>query len=324
MRKQPFSLSCAIMRFVCIVLGIILAVMLGITVYFQSILDRIDFPQMSGTQFSNVLSQGKDTLTSLLSRDEEDPILNILLIGQDRREEDTMTRSDSMILCTFNTQTEQITMTSFLRDLYLPIPGHSENRLNAAYAYGGMELLKQTLEENFGITIHGTVEVDFTQFAQVIDLLGGVSLELRQDEADAINRAVPGELTAGTQWLTGSQALAYARIRNLDSDGDFSRTNRQRKVITALVRSYKDTSIPNILTMLDKAMPMLSTDLSRRQLLRYAVQLFPLLSGGDITSQRIPADGTYEDRTVDGMAVLVADLDAARELLRKSLAENVS
>ena len=89
-------------------------------------------------------------------------IVNILLVGQDRLEGEGRTRSDSMILCTFNKRTRELTLTSFLRDLYVQIPGYGGNRINAAYAYGGMELLEQTLEQNFGVQVDGIVEVDFS------------------------------------------------------------------------------------------------------------------------------------------------------------------
>jgi anionic cell wall polymer biosynthesis LytR-Cps2A-Psr (LCP) family protein len=163
------------------------------------------------------------------------------------------------------------------------------------------------------------VEVDFTQFSQVIDLLGGISMELRQDEADAINATIPGNLTAGEQWLSGSQALAYARIRNLDADGDFSRTDRQRKVIYALFRSYKDADLGAVLSLISEALPMITTDMSKISMLRYAAELFPVLAGADFVSQQIPAAGTYSEETIRDMAVLVADMDAARKLLQDTL-----
>ncbi len=93
-----------------------------------------------------------------------DGLVNILLIGQDRREVKSRQRSDAMILCRFNPETNKLSMISFLRDLYVQIPGYEDNRLNAAYAYGGFELLKETLALNFGITVDGCLESDFEGF----------------------------------------------------------------------------------------------------------------------------------------------------------------
>lgn len=320
MENLSYTIRCALLRLVCVLLGVILFAMVGISPFVYGMASRIDCAPESALP---VFSRDPE-LTSDSSRigGKGSGIINILLVGQDSREGLESARSDSMILCTFHPEHKSITTTSFLRDLYVPIPGHGSNRLNAAYALGGTSLLKQTLEEAFDLHIDGCVEVDFSEFSQVIDLLGGVYLELRSDEAQAINAVVPGDLVEGHQWLTGSQALAYARIRNLDADADFSRTNRQRKVISSLVRSYKDANMGSLLTMLKQALPLIHTDLSQTQLLRYAVELWPLLSGTEITSQRIPADGAYEDVMVQGMAVLQADLEAASALLRQTLLPN--
>jgi len=245
---------------------------------------------------------------------------NILLIGQDRRPGETGSRSDCMILCTLYPGHGKLTMTSFLRDLYVKIPGYQDNRLNAAYAFGGTALLRQTLQENFGIDMDGCVEVDFGQFSQLIDLLGGVTIELRQDEAKLLNDQALGEpLQAGCQRLSGDQALAYARIRSLDADGDFSRTSRQRKLILALLSRCKAASLPELVQLFREASPMLSTDIRRGQALSLIAELSPILSQMKIHSQQIPTDGTYAYRNIDGMSVLVADMEANRNFLESSL-----
>lgn len=246
--------------------------------------------------------------------------INLLLIGQDRREGETASRSDSIVLCTIQKDALRMTMTSFLRDLYVPIPGHGSNRINAAYAFGGTELLQQTLSENFGIRIDGCFEVDFSQFSRLVDLRGGVAIDLRQDEAQLINADIPGStLQEGKQLLNGEQALAYARIRKLDADGDFSRTDRQRKIISAFFDSCKDLRLPEILELVEQAIPMVSTDMKKAKVLSLTLELFPLLPEMEIISQKIPVEGTFTDQTIDGMAVLEADMDANRKYLEESL-----
>ena len=240
---------------------------------------------------------------------ESDDVINILLIGQDRRPGETRSRSDSMILCTVNRNDKTIVLTSFMRDLYVQIPGYGNNRINASYAWGGMELLNKTLEQNFGIYIDGNVEVDFEQFTEIVDLLGGVPMELRADEAQYINIDTQSSLTEGMQQLTGKQALSYSRIRNLDADADFSRTNRQRKVLDALFRQVKDAGLVRLLTLLDEVLPMVTTDMGNGEILGYATKVFPMMSGVSISSQRVPADGAYKGAMIDGMSVLVADMD---------------
>lgn len=246
-------------------------------------------------------------------------IVNILLVGQDRLEGEGRTRSDSMILCTFKKRTKELVLTSFLRDLYVEIPGHGSNRINAAYAYGGMELLEETLEHNFNLSIDGTVEVDFSGFAQIVDRLGGVDIELREDEASLISDETGIETFAGMQHLCGYQALNYARIRKLDADGDFSRTSRQRKVMNAVVDAYRDAKLSTVLLLMNDVLPMISTDMGAGEIMGYALELFPMISGAKIRQEHIPAAGSFRNQNIDGMAVLVPNLEENREVLARVL-----
>ena len=324
-RKQHDTFARSAMKLVCFLLALILVFLLGATALFQQVLGKIHYTQPPadfGTRLnsflSNLASEGIGQQSDLIGGTGSG-IVNILLIGQDRREGEETARSDSMILCTYHRKTGNVTMTSFLRDLYVPIPGHHSNRINAAYSEGGAALLDDTLRENFSLHIDGNIEVDFSQFAQIIDLLGGVELELREDEAAEINKETGSELAAGTQVLNGEQALTYARIRKLDADGDFSRTSRQRKVMNALVSRYRNMQWKELLPLMDQLLPLISTDMNYGKLVLLAMEIMPKLSGAQITSQRIPADGTFSDEKIDGMAVLSADLEANRQLLRDTL-----
>jgi LCP family protein required for cell wall assembly len=192
--------------------------------------------------------------------------------------------------------------------------------MNATYVFGGMPLLNQTLEQNFGVQVDGNVEVNFVRFAEVIDLLGGVDMELRQDEANYINEYTHRYvLGAGMQHLDGEQALYYSRIRHLDADADFSRTNRQRKVLNALFEQVKDSGLVKLLGLLDDVLPMVTTDMSNTKILGYATKVFPMFADVTISSQRVPADGAYKGAMIDGMSVLVADMDKTRQMLQDTL-----
>lgn len=340
MNRNAVSFRQKFLRWFCLILSLMIVVAVGTAFYVSRLLNRVNFvdpettPTLSQQQLDDYLAAEPTDSTHPtapeLAPEEVDfgvpetligskDILHVLLIGQDRQEGETRARSDSMILCTFNKQERTLTMTSFLRDLYVRIPGYRDNRLNAAYAAGGMKLTTQTLEKNFGVTIHGCVEIDFDRFAELIDLLGGVTITLRQDEADFINHSTSGKLTQGSALLNGKQALAYARIRKLDADGDFSRTSRQRRLLEALLSAYREASLPQLLSLLEKAIPMVTTDLTRDELLDLAIQLFPILRELDIRSQHIPAEGTYSHKTIRGMAVLVADMEQARKLLEETI-----
>lgn len=320
-RKDSFSRKA--MKLLCTLLGLILVVMLGVTLLFRDYLDQIHYVPSGSTEDSSILEVFSQISFSGFSDQRiggpGSGLVNILLIGQDAREGETQARSDSMILCTYNKNTRQLTMTSFLRDLYLPIPNHGSNRINAAYTFGGAPLLKKTIDQNFNVAIDGSVEVDFSHFSDIIDLLGGVQLQIRQDEADVINQQTGSTLIEGTHILDGAQALVYSRIRSLDIDGDFSRTNRQRKVMGALADSLRGSGLKELTPVISKILPMINTDLSRGQLLLYAAEILPHLSRMDILSQSIPADGTFTDQTVDGMSVLAADMAAQRQYLQKTL-----
>ena len=239
----------------------------------------------------------------------------LLLIGQDTRDNTQRARSDAMILCSFRKDDPQLTLISFLRDLYVRIPGHPDGRLNTAYALGGMPLLKQTFQENFGIEVDGCIELDFERFVRLVDLLEGISLELRQDEADSITESCTAPIAAGMQLLNGEQALAYVRIRNLDPDSDFSRTERQRKLLHAILDRCRSSSPLTLLKLSGHTLPLLSTDLSKSQLITLTASLLPSLDRLQPRSLRIPADGMFRESTVDGMAVLVADEEKTRQYL---------
>ena len=318
MKRKHSSFLRTVMKLLCLLLGLVLAGMLTVTAYVIHLQE-----QMSGAG-SGTLPPSDSTGATLLSSlpGAAPPPINILLIGQDRREGEAGNRSDSIILCTFHPADGKLILTSVLRDLYVPIPGHGSNRINAAYAFGGRELLQKTMEQNFDIQIDGIVEVDFSQFSQIIDLLGGVDITLRKDEARLISEETGTNLSAGPQRLNGLQALSYSRIRKLDANGDLSRTSRQRTVLEAIVTAYKNADISTLLKTTIKILPMVTTDMSQGSLIKHAMTLFPKLSEIDMISQRIPADGQFTDQTIDGMSVLVADMDLLKEHLKNAISGN--
>ena len=240
----------------------------------------------------------------------DDNLLNILLVGQDRRPGQGRQRSDSMIVLSINLDKKKMSMISFLRDLYVQIPGYTDNRLNAAYVFGGFPLLKDTLKTNFGISIDGCVEVDFTGFKALIDEIDGVDIELTAAEAARIGRGT----TEGMNHLNGDAALAYARIRKIGTD--FGRTERQRTVLLAAYNKIKDKSLNEMLKMLDEALPYLTTDLTNKEIYSTVVKLFPMATSVKIDTYYVPPEGTYSDVYIRGMAVLYPDLQAIRDVLK--------
>lgn len=336
----------------CVVLGVVLVAMLGATIYVEHLLDRMNYVDSSESQPTlseeeilaidqELLAAEEETLDPdftgpvlneedvdlgdgadvQIGGEEDDNIVNILLIGQDTRT-GVRSRSDSMILCTFNVEKNTLTLTSFMRDMYVKIPGYRNQRINAAYAYGGMTLLDDTLYENFGIYVDGNVEVDFNQFADIIDLLGGVEMELNSNEASFINTwaNTTSTVKVGKNLLNGQQALWHARNRR-DIDGDFSRTNRQRELLSALVDKYRNSKITTMISLLNEIMPMVTTDMTKDEIVTYVKDLFPMLASCEIVTQHIPVDGGYENAVIGGAQVLVPDMEKNIQALVDSLGD---
>lgn len=250
----------------------------------------------------------------------DDNVINILLIGSDTSGS-SRARSDSMILLSINKNNNTLYLTSFMRDLYVQIPGgYSDNRINASYRFGGASLLDSTIQKNFGITVDGNVEVNFTQFAKVIDILGGVDVTLTAKEA-AYMRDHWGftSIQEGANHLNGEQALGYCRIRKIDSD--HKRTERQRKVLTAIANSARNMSIGQVMDVINQVLPYVKTDLSDSEILDYATTGLTMLAGGSsIKSSKVPLDSSYYySAKIRGMAVMVPDLTKCNQYLKNTI-----
>lgn len=244
-------------------------------------------------------------------------VTNILLIGQDRRpEESGTTRSDAIMIVSMNAETKKVTLVSIMRDTYVQIPGHVDNRINAAYRFGGASLLCETIEKNFGLKIDGTVGVDFSGFVDVINAVGGVDIDLTSAEAEHLSGVHPN-LHAGLNRLNGEEALSYSRIRHL-AGGDRMRTQRQRNVITSLINRFKSSSLTELNKLIDTVLPLVSTDLGNLEIMHYAVTALTM-DLGDLRSHAIPVEGAYKSARIRGMAVYVPDLGKTREALAEML-----
>ena len=245
-----------------------------------------------------------------------DDVTNILLIGQDRRKGDAAKmRSDAMIVCSINRRTKEITLSSLMRDMYLPVPGKGYGMINATYLAGGFPLLNKTIEKNFGIRIDGNVEVDFERFIGLMTLIGPIDLELSQAEADHLNQS-GYNFRSGINTMNAEQVLAYCRMRK-DIGGDWGRTDRQRKVLTRLYSELKTSGMPTIYRFIDEALPLFRTDLSNRQIIKLA---YAMVAGrmGIRHSYRLPEEGTYtQEIREEDLHVLIPDLRENSRRLQK-------
>lgn len=245
----------------------------------------------------------------------DDDVYHLLLIGCDAANGGS-SRSDSMMVLSINRRSKTITLTSLMRDIYLTIPDYWNDRLNAAYAYGGADLLIETIQSNFGIPVQEYVMVDFQSFRDVVDVLGGVTVDMSAAELDAVNAQVwENEAdrlqNTGKVRLNGNQALAYARLRNVGAS-DFDRTGRQREVLSAMFDEAKSLSLLELNDLVNALLPHVTTDLTQGEVFDILLHSMEYLNY-DLQSFRIPTDGSYTGMTIRGMSVLGIDFDTNRQ-----------
>ena len=232
---------------------------------------------------------------------EVEGITNVLLIGTDARTLDEASRADSIIIATLDNNNKQIRLTSLFRDTLVNIPGHGEGKLNAALAYGGPDLLIQTIKETYGISLDKYVIINFWGFEAIIDQMGGLELNVEDYMLDELNKYI-GESTGGNdcpvtqsglQVLNGKQALSYARIRKGVGD-EYARTDRQREVLIKVAEKLKETKPSKYLGIMNSMLEHIKTNIEPIQALNmaYTIYKFPSL---DIEQLQIPipelADG---------------------------------
>lgn len=248
-------------------------------------------------------------------------VVNILLVGSDHGAiKGDNGRSDSIMIATINFKTKELKLTSMMRDMYVSIPGHGHDKLNSAYAYGGVELLYRTIAQNFGIKIDNYCVVDFATFEKVINKIGGVEISLEEKEAQYLNttnyisKKKYRNVKVGKQTLNGNQALGYSRVRYVVSkkygDGDFGRTGRQRAVMQAALNKLLDQSITKIADIALDALSDVSTDMSASYLKKLVTNVVQM-GTTEIDQMRVPLEETYKmGRAQNNMFVFFINFDA--------------
>lgn len=293
-----------------------------------------DLKPMTEEELLQVLAERDETDFLVIPEDSriaDTDVYTLLLIGSDSYEEDVRGRADTTILVQINADKKTIKMVSFLRDMYVQIPGRSSNRLNAAYIWGGDRLLRKTLRSQFGVEADAYMEVNFARLIRLIDALGGIEVDVSEAEQRQVNSILrfyntyTGDKEEDQllwEWgeqthLTGKQALCYARIRKIDND--FARTERQRKVIEAAFHKVMGMSLTEITQLVADNLDAVRTDLSTGDVLR----LIPMAircQNAEISTMTIPSAGGYHSEVINGMSVVVPNLRGNRNKLRSFLA----
>lgn len=252
-------------------------------------------------------------------------VINVLLVGLDSATAlEEGGRSDSLILVSLNKKTKKINMTSFFRDTwtYMDIAGNGRyGKMNSSYYFGADDALLDTLEKDFKIDIDYYVAVDFSSFTDIINALGGLTVEVQQYEAEYINRTTVHTIDYGPAVkLNGYEALVFARIRHSDTDSDVSRTRRQRQVISALINSAKGASFSQLSSALDTLFKYVRTDLTKMQILSYAAQA---LANGwvnyEIVQTPISDEDVFRTGWVGDQSVVIMDFPLAAQRVQEAI-----
>ena len=277
------------------------------------------YSALGGLGYDKSITENRYLDESTLVSDQS--VRNILFIGSDAREGLGGQRSDSMILFSIDNKNHKIKLTSFMRDSYVYIPSKGYNtKLNAAFNYGGAQLLMETLEYNFGVEIDEYVMINYDVFIELVDLLGGITInDVTEKEAkymrDQVNRP---KFKAGTNHVDGRTAMWYCRIRYVDND--FRRTERQRKVLTSIISKATKTNPFTLVEIVKQVLPNISTNLNRNNLLTLGMGAL-IYMHYDILQQQVPAPKTWSNARVNGQDVLKLNFEKNREIIKEFIYE---
>ena len=268
-------------------------------VYFKlnSIYDKEEAKQINTTEESE--------------RNKENGITNILLVGVDGNNMEKGNRSDAMMIATIDEKNNDIRITSLARDTYVDIEGYSTEKLTHAYAYEGASLLISTIKNNFGIDVDKYIAVSFESFEKIIDILGGVEINVSEKEVSQIN----GVNNSGIQTLNGSQALAYSRIRYIDSA--YERDNRQRTVIEALYNKFANGSNANIMDIANEVLRYTKTNMATLEIVSIANKAIKI-KDTDFDQVEFPFEEARKDNNISEKGwVIEWDKDYNKDKLNK-------
>ncbi|MHB8131377.1 MAG: LCP family protein, partial [Mobilitalea sp.] len=258
---------------------------------------------------------------------QEDYVTNYLIFGIE--EFGGARNTDSIMIASINTKDDTLKLTSLLRDSYVEIPDHNANKLNSAYAKGGARLMVDTIELNYKIKIDGYVSVDFKSFEKIVDLLGGVSIELGKEEAKYLNttnyisKKSNRNVKAGINQLNGNQVMGYVRVRKVKTLGgatnDYGRIVRQQRALKAIFASYKSPrNLFKILSVTKESLGYATSNLTQKQIEKAMEDIIENRIK-TLDTFRVPVDGAFDaPRRYNGIGYpLVLDWDANRIELYK-------
>lgn len=310
------------------ILGVILVVILGAVggVYFYGnyLFNKLEKVEIDKDNIG-ITEEVEEKLSQY-----SDSIINIALFGVDAVDGEAG-RSDSIMIATIDTVHKKLKLTSIMRDSYVAIDGHGNDKINHAYAFGGPQLAIKTLNENFDLNIEDFASVNFETLPKIIDKIGGIELDIDADELEYINGYIahlnningtsePAIESTGLQHVSGTQALAFCRIR-YTSGGDYKRTERHREVLTKIfekIETLPATSYPSLLL---EVLPMVNTSLTYNEILDLGTEVLKL-GDSSMELERFPLDEYCEGKMIDGIYYLSFDKETTVEQLHSYIFED--
>lgn len=337
--RKVYNKKGRIKRILCIIFSVIFLIGGSGMIYVYSLLNSLNYKEIKDDPAltSPTSSDNSGDVSGFTVEDgellQDSKVLNVMLFGEDNHGSDEHGRSDTMIMLSIDNRHKKLKLTSFQRDTYVYIPGHDYDKINSSYTLGGAKLSIQTIEANFGIKVDRYAVVDFDSFKKIIDTLGGVDIELSQDEIDYINYQMyknkqvdsPKTITdpPGVVHLNGQEALWYARNRGLSKgedgneigiDGDdWDRTSRQRKLLETIFDSMRNADIGQIVSIVSSVGPLITTNLKKDEITALVTRALTYLDY-DVEQYYIPEEGLwyYDDNTPSGSVIRISDMEAQR------------
>ena len=246
-----------------------------------------------------------------------DDIVNILLVGQSSRAGEESRMADTTMLVSINTFDGTVTLFSVLRDSYVKLPdykGHTCGRAKFTVCYGlgyqwgdiagAMEMTNICMRDNFGVEVDYNIEIDFESFIRVVDLMGGIEIELTEAEAQYLNNDdlyVTYDVEPGLQYLDGMAALSYARMRKAegDADSDIKRSARQRLVLETLLNKVRGLSLPELQRCADILLPEITTTMTPGDIMNLLTRIIPVFKDIKVVGETIPYGKTGWGEIID-------------------------
>lgn len=300
---------------ILVIIGItILALAGGAYWYFLQTYDEIEYMEIPETDEDLGITEETENEINIFENNKS--IINVLLFGIDKRSDEETGRSDSIMILTIDPVNNKIKLSSLMRDTRVSIKDYGDNKLGHAYAYGGPELAIHTINKNFRLNIRHYASINYGGLINIIDSVGGIYATLKDDEIEMVNKYINDTAyveglsftpitKSGYQLLDGVQAVGYSRIRKV-GDGDYERTERQRTVLSGIIRKLTDLNVIELPGVIRKLASNVETNITSSYMLKVGTSI---LNAGisEIRQSRFPTDQNSHGEMIRGSWFLIFD-----------------